>query len=218
MMTREGVRGMEWNASTDFPGNPPEHTVTLPFTRGLAGPTDYTPGVFDLTYPELRPNNRVRTTLAKQLANEVILYSPLQMASDMIPNYEGHDAFEFIERVPADWSESHVLDARIGEYVTIARREKGSARWFIGSTTNAEARTLDIPLRFLDEGRTYVAHVFEDVPEQDYETNPHEYRIRRVLVTRADTLTADLGRSGGQAVALVPATADDRNQYPELGK
>ena len=216
MMTREGVRGMEWNASTDFPGNPPAHTVTLPFTRGLAGPIDYTPGVFDLTYPELRPNNRVRTTLSKQLANEVVLYSPLQMASDMIPNYRGHDAFEFIERVPADWSASHVLNAQIGDYVTIARREAGSARWFVGSTTNETARALDVPLSFLPDGQTYIAHVFEDVPDQDYETNPHDYRIRRVLVSSDDTLTADLGRSGGQAVALVPATDEDRQQYEAL--
>lgn len=216
MMTREGVRGMEWNASTDFPGNPPAHTVTLPFTRGLAGPIDYTPGAFDLTYPELRPNNRVRTTLSKQLANEVILYSPLQMASDMIPNYRDHDAFEFIERVPADWSASHVLNAQIGDYVTIARREADSARWFVGSTTNETARTLDVPLSFLPDGQTYVAHIFEDVPEQDYATNPHDYRIRRVLVSSDDTLTADLGRSGGQAVALVPATDEDRTEYEAL--
>jgi len=217
MMTREGVRGMEWNASTDFPGNPPAHTVTLPFTRMLAGPVDYTPGVFDLTYPELRPNNRVRTTLAKQLANEVILYSPLQMASDRVENYEGHEAFAFIERLPADWSESRVLNAQIGDFITIARRDKGSERWFVGSTTAEEARELSVPLDFLDEGRTYLATVFEDVPDQDYETNPHADRIRRVLVTAADTLTADLGRSGGQAVILEPATDADRDQYDALG-
>jgi alpha-glucosidase len=217
MMTREGVRGMEWNASTDFPGNPPAHTVTLPFTRMLAGPVDYTPGIFDLTYPERRPDNRVRTTLAKQLANEVILYSPLQMASDMIRNYEDQDAFAFLRRVPADWSESHVLNAQIGDYVTIARREKGSTRWFIGSTTNEEARDLAIPLDVLDDGQTYVAHVFADVLEQDYEANPHAIRIRRGLVTAKDTLTADLGRSGGHAAILAPATAADREQYDRLG-
>jgi alpha-glucosidase len=216
MMTREGVRGMEWNASTDFEGNPPRHTVTLPFTRGLAGPIDYTPGVFDLTYPELRPNNRVRTTLSKQLANEVILYSPLQMASDMIENYEGQEAFAFIERVPADWSESHVVNAQIGDFITVARQEKGSRAWFVGSTTALEARELDVPLDFLDDGTTYVAHVYEDVPEQDYETNPHDVNIRRVLVTSEDTLTADLGRSGGQAVILEPATEEDREQVDEL--
>ena len=216
MMTREGVRGMEWNASTDRPGNPPAHTVTLPFTRMLAGPLDYTPGVFDLVYPERRPDNRVRTTLAKQLANEVILYSPLQMASDMIPNYEGHEAFAFIERLPDDWAESHVLNAQIGDYITIARREKGSKTWVVGSTTNEEARELTVALDFLDDGQTYVAHVFEDVPDQDYESNPMEYRIRRGLVTSDDSITADLGRSGGQALLLVPATASDREQYDSL--
>jgi len=216
MMTREGVRGMEWNASTDFPGNPPAHTVTLPFTRMLSGPVDYTPGVFDLVYPERRPDNRVRTTLSKQLANEVILYSPLQMASDMVENYEGHDAFSFISELPVDWAESDVLGAQIGDYVTIARREKSSPRWFVGTATNADAREVEVPLDFLTDGRTYVAHVYEDVPEQDYETNPTEYRIRRGLVTAEDVITADLGRSGGQALMLVTATPDDRETMEAL--
>lgn len=214
MMTREGVRGMEYNAWSK--GNPPAHAVTLPFTRMLAGPLDYTPGIFDLTPEDAAPEYRVRTTLAKQLANMVVLYSPLQMAADLIENYEGHDAFEFIERVPVDWAESRVVNARIGEYVTIARRENESDDWYLGTTTNAEARTLEVPLDVLDPDRPYVAHVFEDTPASDYEDNPHAYRIRRGLVTASDTIEATLARSGGQAVILEPATEGDREAYDAL--
>ncbi len=214
MMTREGVRGMEYNA-WDTP-NPPSHTVTLPFTRMLAGPLDYTPGIFNLTPEETMPDHRVLTTLSKQLANMVILYSPIQMAADLIEHYEGHDAVEWLERVPADWSESHVLNARIGEYTTIARRKTNSDEWYVGSTTNAKARPLEVPLDVLDEEQTYVAHVFEDTPRSDYEDNPHAYRIRRGLVTASVTIEADLARSGGQAVILAPATEGDREEYDAL--
>jgi len=214
MMTREGVRGMEYNAWSS--GNPPAHTVTLPFTRMLAGPLDYTPGIFNLTPEEIMPDHRVRTTLSKQLANMVVLYSPVQMAADLVEHYEGEDAVEFVERVPADWSESHVLQARIGEYITTARRKHGGTTWFVGTTTNEEARTLTVPLDFLDSDRTYVAHVFEDTPNADYEDNPHAYRVRRGLVTASDTIEADLARSGGQAVILEPATSAERTQYEAL--
>ena len=214
MMTREGVRGMEYNAWAT--PSPPSHDVTLPFTRMLAGPLDYTPGIFDLTPEETMPDHRVLTTLSKQLANMVILYSPVQMAADLIDNYEGEAAVEFLERVPTDWAESHVLNARIGESITIARRKADSEAWYVGTTTNATARTLDIPLDFLDDGQTYVAHVFEDTPDADYRDNPHAYRIRRGLVTAGDTIEAALARSGGQAVILEPATAEDEAQYEAL--
>jgi len=214
MMTREGVRGMEYNA-WDEP-SPPSHDVTLPFTRMLAGPLDYTPGIFDLTPEETMPDHRVLTTLSKQLANMVILYSPVQMAADLVENYEGEAAVEFLERMPADWAESHVLNARIGESITIARRKADGEEWYVGTTTNAEARTLSIPLEVLDDGQTYVAHVFEDTPEADYQDAPHAYRIRRGLVTSEDVIEADLARSGGQAVILEPATAEEEKQYDAL--
>jgi alpha-glucosidase len=210
MMTREGVRGMEYNASTTMQGNPPEHTLVIPFTRMLAGPLDDTPGIFELN--DYQPDNRVSTTLAKQLANMVILYSPLQMASDLPENYIGEPALEFIERVPVNWDESQVLKGEIGEYITIARRQGES--WYLGSTTNAEARTLEIPLDFLESGRTYVAHLFEDTPESDYLKNPEAYQINRYLVTAEDVLKADLASSGGQAVILDPATEADKVEYP----
>jgi alpha-glucosidase len=215
MMTREGVRGMEYNAWSE--GNPPAHTTILPFTRMVAGPLDYTPGIFNLTPEEIMPDNRVYTTLAKQLANEIILYSPVQMAADLVENYEGHEATEFLRHLPADWSESHVLQAGIGTHVAIARQQTGTAEWYVGTITNEEARTVDLSLDFLSEGQTYVAHVYEDGPEADYQENPHAYRIRRGLVTADDTIEADLARSGGQALRLVPASADDEAQYDPLG-
>jgi alpha-glucosidase len=215
MMTREGVRGMEYNAWSE--GNPPSHATIVPFTRMLAGPLDYTPGIFNLTPEEIMPDNRVRTTLAKQLANEVLLYSPVQMAADLVEHYEGQKAFEFIEHLPADWSESHVVNAGIGDFLTIARREQGGDEWYVGSITDEEARRLAVSLDFLDVDTTYVAHVFEDTPSADYKEKPHAHRIRRGLVTSDDTITAAMGRSGGQAVRLVPATEADRQQYDALG-
>jgi alpha-glucosidase len=209
MMTREGVRGMEYNASTSMQGNPPEHDVVIPFTRMVAGPLDYTPGIFELD--DYQEDNRVQTTLAKQLADMVILYSPVQMAADLPENYIGEPAFEFIERLPMDWDESQVLNAAIGQYITIARRQ--GDRWYLGSSTNAEARTLNIPLDFLKSDQTYVAHLFQDAPESDYLENPEIYEIKRYLVTAEDILKADLARSGGQAVILEPATPADRVQF-----
>jgi Glycoside hydrolase 97. len=214
MMTREGVRGMEYNAWSS--GNPPRHPVTLPFTRMLAGPLDYTPGIFDLTPEEIQPDHRVYTTLSKQLANMIVLYSPVQMAADLVENYEGHDAVEFLERVSADWSESHVVNARIGEYITVARQAAEREAWFIGTTTNEEARTLEVPLDVLDAGQSYVAHVFEDASDADYKDNPHAYRIRRGLVTTSDMIEADLARSGGQAVILAPTGEGDEERYEAL--
>ena len=215
MMTREGVRGMEYNAWSE--GNPPAHTTILPFTRMVAGPLDYTPGIFNLTPEEIMPDNRVYTTLAKQLANEVILYSPVQMAADLVENYEGHEATEFLRHLPADWSESHVLQAGIGTHVAVARQQKGTAEWYVGTITNEAARTVDLSLDFLPEGQAYVAHVYEDGLDADYQDNPHAYRIRRGLVTADDTIEADLARSGGQALRLVPASAEDEAQYDALG-
>lgn len=214
MMTREGVRGTEYDAWSE--GNPPSHTLILPFTRMLAGPLDYTPGIFTLTPEAIQPEHRVRSTLAKQLALMVVLYSPLQMAADLVEHYEGHDAVEFLEHVPTDWAESHVRNAQIGDHLTIARREAEGDEWYVGTITNEDARTLAVPLYFLDAEQTYVAHVYEDTDASDYEDAPHAYRLRRGLVTANDTIAATLGRSGGQALRLVPATAAHRAQYEAL--
>ena len=157
MMTREGVRGMEYNAWSK--GNPPSHTTILPFTRMLAGPLDYTPGIFDILlekHKEIRRkhagenfNRRVHSTLAKQLGLFVVLYSPMQMASDLVENYETHPAFQFIEDVPADWEKTRVLNGEIGKYVTIVRKDRNSEEWYLGSLTNEKQRSLTVPLNFL---------------------------------------------------------------------
>ncbi|MCD4690649.1 glycoside hydrolase family 97 protein [bacterium] len=200
MMTREGVRGMEYNAWSE--GNPPEHTTILPFTRMLAGPLDYTPGIFDIMLEEHKPNNRVHTTLAKQLALYVVLYSPMQMAADLIENYEGHPAFRFVRLVPCDWDETRILGGVIGDHVTIARRK--GRHWFLGSITDENARTIDVPLDFLGEDGPYSVTVYADAPDADWETNPTAYEITGESMTEGETLTLRLAPGGGAAVTLSP--------------
>ena len=200
LMTQEGVRGQEYNAWDRRGGNPPSHTVTLPFTRGLAGPTDFTPAIFN--FSEIVPGTHPHSTLAKQLGEFVVIYSPLQMAADAIENYEGQPALSFIESCPTTWSRTIVPNGEIGKYITIARKERGGDSWFIGSITNEEARHLDVLLDFLDEGATYRAVVYEDGPEADYERNPYEMTIRQITVTKNDTLHLRLARSGGAAIRI----------------
>lgn len=213
-VAREGARGQEYNA-WGVPPLPPEHDTILPFTRLLAGPMDFTPGIFDLR-PNERPPvkaelgrnskmSRVETTLAKQLALYVTVYSPLQMAADLPQNYERRmDAFQFIKDVPADWEETVGVAAEIGDYAAIARKARGGEDWFIGVVTDENARRLDLPLSFLDAGRTYVAEIYRDGPEADYEKNPYDIVIEKREMTRADTLRLSLGRSGGAAVRFSP--------------
>lgn len=213
MMTREGARGMEWNAWSE--GNPPEHHVMLPFTRLLAGPMDYTPGIFDVLYeraknsPDRKQWNmkdskdcRINTTLAKQIANWVILYSPLQMAADMIENYEGHPAFQFFRDFDADCDWSEALAGEPGEFVVIARKAKDN--YFLGAATNEAAREVTIPLNFLEQGKTYKAVVYADGEGADWETNPTAYQITEKQVTAGDTLTINMARGGGQAISFMP--------------
>jgi len=206
MMTREGARGMEYDAWSPDGGNPPEHTTVLPFTRMLAGPFDMTPGIFDLFFEEYRPKNRVNTTLAKQLAYYVVIYSPLQMAADLPENYEGHPGFQFIVDVPTDWEETRVLHAKIGDYVTMARRDRRSDDWYIGSITDEEGRTLEARLDFLDAGRAYVAEVYADGPGAHWETNPLAISVREVSVDRTSVLKIELAPGGGQAIRIRPAS------------
>jgi hypothetical protein len=200
MMTREGVRGMEYNAWSE--GNPPEHTTILPFTRMLAGPLDYTPGIFDLTFNEYKPGNRVHTTLAKQLALFVVLWSPVQMAADLPENYEGHDAFAFIEQVPTSWDETKVLDARIGDYVVMARRS--GSDWFVGCITDEEPRMLELPLTFLDPGKQYDAHVYADAADADWRANPTAMELAVARVASSETLPVRLAPGGGLALRFTP--------------
>jgi alpha-glucosidase len=214
MMTREGARGQEYNAWDAEGGNPPEHTTILPFTRMLAGPFDFTPGIFDLYFEEYKPANRINTTLAKQLALYVVIYSPLHMAADLPENYEGHPAFQFIVDVPVDWRDTRVLHAEIGDYVTIARQDRNSDDWYIGSITDEEGRTLAAPLAFLEPGREYVAQIYADATGADWESNPLDIDIYEALVDRDTTLELSLAPGGGQAIRVRPATEDEISRVP----
>jgi alpha-glucosidase len=210
MMSREGARGQEYNAWSGDGGNPPEHETILFFTRLLAGPMDFTPGVFDLliergTGRPRRPDEpRIRTTLAKQLALYVVLYSPLQMAADLPENYERQPAFRFIRDVAVDWDTTRVIDARIGDYVAVARRERGGQSWFVGAITDEEGRTLDVPLSFLTPGRRYVAEIYADGPKANWLDNPLPVTITRRPVTSATRLRVVLAPGGGQAIRIWP--------------
>ena len=211
MMSREGARGQEYNAWSSDGGNPPEHETILFFTRLLAGPMDFTPGVFDLLIergsgrPRRPDEPRVRTTLAKQLALYVTIYSPLQMAADLPENYERQPAFQFIRDVAVDWDTTRVLDGRIGDYVAVARRERGGQSWFVGAITDEEGRTLDLPLSFLTPGRQYVAEIYADGPKAHWLDNPLPVTITRRAVTSATRLRAVLAPGGGQAIRIRPA-------------
>ena len=200
LMTQEGVRGQEYNAWDRRGGNPPAHTVTLPFTRCLAGPTDFTPAIFN--FSEVVRGTHPHSTLAKQLGEFVVIYSPLQMAADAIENYEGQPALTFIENCPTTWGKTLVPNGEIGKYVTVARKERGGDRWFVGSITNEEARQIDLPLGFLEAGKQYRAIIYEDGPDADYERNPYPMTIRQVPVTNQSVLTLKLARSGGAAVRI----------------
>lgn len=200
LMTQEGVRGQEYNAWDRRGGNPPAHTVTLPFTRCLAGPTDFTPAIFN--FSEVVKGTHPHSTLAKQLGEFVVIYSPLQMAADAIENYEGQPGLTFIESCPTTWSKTLVPNGEIGKFVTVARKERGGDRWFVGSITNEEARQIDLPLTFLDAGATYRAVIYEDGPDADYETNPYPMTFRQEQVTSQTTLHLNLARSGGTAIRI----------------
>jgi len=211
LMTREVARGQEYNAWGDGEdlwgrgSNPPDHVATIPFTRMLAGPFDYTPGVLQLTFPEYRPDNRVNHTIAKELALYVVLYSPLHMAADLPENYENYmDAFQFIKDVPTDWHDTKVLHADIGNYVTIARKGRNSEDWYLGSVSDENGRVLEAPLHFLEPGRKYTAQIYRDGLKANWDTNPYEYDIEEIEVTSKDTITLRLAAGGGQAIRFTP--------------
>jgi len=210
MMSREGARGQEYNAWSGEGGNPPEHETILFFTRLLAGPMDFTPGIFDILRENTGPRRRldeprVRTTLAKQLALYVVIYSPLQMAADLPENYEHKPAFQFIKDVAVDWDTTRVLQGKIGDYVIVARKPKNSREWFLGAITDEEARTFDVALSFLTPGRRYVAEIYADGPGANWATNPLPVTISRRPVTSLTRLHIALAPGGGQAIRIRPA-------------
>lgn len=200
-ISREGARGMEYNAWGQ-PPNPPEHEVNLVFTRMLAGPMDYTPGILSL---KGRHGQAIPSTLARQLALYVVLYSPIQMAADLSEHYLQHrEAFRFIEDVAVDWEQSRVLDGEVGDYVTIVRRDRNSRDWFLGSITDEHGRVLSVPLGFLEPGVRYRAEIYRDGEGADFRSNPFAFARETREVTSADALTLVLAPGGGQAIRFTP--------------
>jgi alpha-glucosidase len=199
-VAREGARGMEYNAWGD-PVNPPRHEPNLVFTVMLAGPFDFTPGVLSLVG---RDGRAIQSTEAKQLANYVTLYSPLEMAADLPENYAKFpQPFQFIKDVPCDWSDTRVLDGEVGEYATIARKDRSSDNWYLGSVTDENARTLEVTLDFLDAGRDYRAEIYRDADDADFRTNRFAIAIESRVVRRGDTLVLKLAPGGGEAIRFV---------------
>jgi len=200
MIAREGARGQEYNA-WGIPTNPPEHVTILPYTRLLAGPMDYTPGIFDLAHGQYEVTRRVQSTLATQLAEYVVIYSPVQMAADLPENYLAHtDAFQFIRDVPTDWETSKTLQGEIGDYIVEVRQPRGGKDWYLGAITDENARTVPQPLNFLSPGKRYEAQIYRDAPGADYRTNPTAYEVVKQVVTSKDVLTIAMGPGGGQAI------------------
>ncbi len=200
-IAQESARGTEFES---FNGNNPDHTTILPFTRLMGGPMDYTPGIFegDLS---VYGNNKAKlsTTLTKQLALYVTMYSPLQMAADLIENYKKYpDAFQFIKDVAVDWDNTYILEAEPGDYITIARKAKGKNEWYVGAITDENKRVANINLSFLPKGKKYIATIYSDGKDADYITNPKSYKIEEKTVTNRTILKANLARSGGVAISI----------------
>ena len=199
-VTREGQRGMEYNAWGE-PKNPPEHEVNLVFTRMLSGPMDYTPGILSLTG---RGNTAIPSTMARQLALYVVLYSPLQMAADLPENYEANmRPFQFIKDVPVDWDDTRMIAGEFGDMAMIARKERGGPNWYLGGISDEQERRVNVTLDFLEPGRTYRAEIYRDGDTADFRTNPRAIVIERRTVTAADHLALRLAPGGGAAVRFV---------------
>lgn len=201
-ISREGLRGQEFNAWAMDGGNPPEHLSIVAFTRMLAGPIDFTPGVFDISLPT-KPNNQINTTIAHQLALYVVIYSPIQMACDLPENYEGNCAFDFIKDVGIDWEQSKVLNGEVGDYVTIAREEKNSGNWFVGSITDENSREITIDFSFVDPDAKYKAMAYKDSENSHYKMNPTDYELEEFIVTNKMIKTFKLAEGGGLAISLI---------------
>lgn len=201
--TREGLRGQEFNAWATDGGNPPEHLPIVAFTRMLAGPIDYTPGIFNIKLEPYAPQNQVNTTLAQQLALYVVIYSPMQMVADLPEHYQGHAAFQFIKDVGVDWEQSRVLNGRIGEYVTIAREERETGNWFLGSITNEEARELTVKTDFLSPDQSYTVIMYADGPDAHWDENPTSYIIQELNADHTSEITLSLAPGGGAAISFL---------------
>lgn len=201
----EAARGNEFNAWSN--GNQPTHETILPFTRMLGGPMDYTPGIFEtkMSAYDKSKTEQVHTTLAKQLALYVTIYSPLQMAADLPENYEKHlDAFQFIKDVALDWQESKYIEAEPGDFVTVARKDKHSENWFLGAITDEKSRVSEIKLDFLSPNKKYEAIIYQDGKDADWKNNPKSYTIKKVQVTSKSKIKLNLAKGGGTAISFKP--------------
>lgn len=202
-ISREGLRGQEFNAWAKDGGNPPEHLSIIAFTRMLAGPIDFTPGIFDIKFKEWKEMNQVNTTLAQQLALYVVIYSPIQMAADLIENYRGNPAFRFIRDVGVDWEQSLVLNGEPGDYVTIAREEKNTGNWFVGGISDENARDMVINFDFLPDGITFEASIYKDGANAHWDKNPLAISIDSRHIKKGDELNVWLAPGGGFAISLL---------------
>jgi len=205
LIGNEAARGTEYEAGAS---NNVNHTTILPFTRLQGGPMDYTPGIFEMDMSKMNPNNHahVNSTLARQLALYVTMYSPLQMAADLVENYRKHmDAFQFIKDVAVDWDDSRYLEAEPGQYITVARKAKNSENWFVGCTTGEKGHTSKLSLNFLDKGKKYTATIYADVRNADYRTNPQAYVISKKTVFSKSVLKLKAAPGGGYAISIKPA-------------
>lgn len=206
-ISREGLRGQEFNAWSPDGGNPPSHLPTVAFTRMLSGPIDFTPGVFNIKFDEYMTSNQVNTTLAQQLALYVVIYSPIQMVADLPEHYmvngEIHPAFQFIRDVAVDWEQSIVLDGEVGDFVVIARQEKGSENWFVGGITGETVRAQEVSFDFLPEGKTYTATIYKDGEGAHWNDNPTAYAIETMEVTKDTKVTIAMAAGGGFAISLM---------------
>lgn len=204
LIGNEAARGTEYEAGAS---NNVNHTTILPFTRLQGGPMDYTPGIFEMDMSKMNPGNHshVNSTLARQLALYVTMYSPLQMAADLVENYRKHmDAFQFIKDVAVDWDESHYLEAEPGQYITVARKAKNSDNWFVGCTSGEKGHTSTLSLNFLDKGRKYKATIYADAKNADYRKNPQAYVISKKTVTATSVLKLKAAPGGGYAISIMP--------------
>ncbi len=202
-IAREGLRGQEFNAWASDGGNPPEHLPIIAFTRMLAGPIDFTPGVFETSLKD-KPNNQINTTLAQQLALYVVIYSPIQMACDLPEHYEGQPAFQFIRDVGVDWEQTVVLNGAVGDFVTIAREEKNTGNWFLGSITDEQKRKVDISFDFLPAGKEFQAVIYRDGEAAHFKNNPLAIEIEEMTITSEISKSFTLAEGGGLAISLKP--------------
>ncbi len=216
LIGNEAARGTEYEATN---GSKPFHTTILPFTRLQGGPMDYTPGIFEMDMSKNNPNNpnHVNSTLARQLALYVTMYSPLQMAADMIEHYEEHlDAFQFIKDVAVDWDDSRYLEAEPGRYIVAVRKAKGTGNWFVGCTASEHGHTSTLKLSFLDPGKKYIATVYADAKDTHYKTNPQTYVIKKGIVTAKSALRLTAASGGGYAISIIEATKDEMKGLKNL--